>query len=138
MGASISPRQLDIDLGGQFVSPGLIDAHLHLQMSGESLLHVDLSGVTGPEEFAARLGEAHHQMEPGRWLLASGWSENRWDPPVLPDQSWLRSCGDRPVVCWRMDHHAALVNDVVLQQLSLTLLFYSKVQHLLQNLGSQT
>ena len=108
-----------IDLGGRFVSPGLIDAHMHLQLAGESLLHIDLSGVCSPEEFMDTLAEAHRRMEPGQWLLASGWSENRWDPPVLPDQSWLRGCGDRPVVCWRMDHHSAVVNDAVLKQLDL-------------------
>ena len=108
-----------IDLGGRFVSPGLIDAHMHLQLAGESLLHVDLSNVSSPEEFVETLADAHRRIEPGRWLLASGWSENRWDPPVLPDRSWLRSCGDRPVVCWRMDHHSAVVNDAVLRQLEL-------------------
>tara|TARA_Y100000589_G_scaffold279765_1_gene275886 strand:- start:19 stop:1515 length:1497 start_codon:yes stop_codon:yes gene_type:complete len=108
-----------VDLGERFVSPGLIDAHMHLQLAGESLLHVDLSTVCSPQEFMDVLADAHRKMEPGRWLLASGWSENRWDPPVLPDQSWLRGCEDRPVVCWRMDHHSAVVNEAVLRELEL-------------------
>lgn len=108
-----------VDLGGSFISPGFVDAHLHLLSGGECLMYLDLSSAGSREEFMDLLAEADRQMEPGRWLIASGWSENRWDPPHLPDKSWLACCGDRPVVCWRMDLHAAVVNDAVLEHLNL-------------------
>lgn len=108
-----------IDLAGGFVTPGLIDAHLHFLMGGESLQTLDLSDVSSPEEFKSRVLAEHEKLEPDRWLVATGWSENRWDPPVVPDSSWLSDCGDRPAVCWRMDMHSALVNDVVMDLLDL-------------------
>ncbi|MCH2133594.1 MAG: amidohydrolase [Phycisphaerales bacterium] len=114
------PGETDaVDLGGRFVSPGLIDAHVHLLMGGESLRHVDLSRATSPAEFQEAIAEAHEAREPGEWLIASGWSESNWDSTTPPDKTWLACCGDRPVVCWRMDLHAALVNDAVLEKLAL-------------------
>lgn len=111
------PRK--VDLGGRFVSPGLIDAHVHLLLGGESLGQVDLSSVSSLDEFEEVIAQAHKDMDPGQWLIATGWSEDGWDSPQSPDRSHLFACGDRPVVCWRMDLHAALVNDAVLQRLSL-------------------
>jgi len=108
-----------VDLGGRFISPGLIDAHLHLLSGGESLMQVDLSTVSSREEFQDVLAEAHEELAPDRWLIASGWSENRWESRQVPDKSWLACCGTRPVVCWRMDLHTAVVNDAVLDHLSL-------------------
>lgn len=108
-----------LDLGGLFVTPGLIDAHLHFLAGGESLQMLDLSEVSSPAEFKNRVLAEHERLDSDRWLVATGWSENRWDPPVVPDDSWLSDCGDRPVVCWRMDLHSALVNQAVMDQLDL-------------------
>ncbi len=110
---------VDADLQGAFVTPGLIDAHLHFLAGGESLQTLDLSDASSPEEFRNRVLREHESLAPDRWLIATGWSENRWDPPEAPDASWLSGCGDRPVVCWRMDLHSALINTVVMDQLEL-------------------
>ena len=107
------------DLRGGFVTPGLIDAHLHFLAGGESLQILDLSDASTPAEFMQRIRAEHDRLPSDRWLIATGWSENRWDPPVVPDLSWLSGCEDRPVVCWRMDLHSALVNTVVLDMLEL-------------------
>ena len=116
---SIPPAGPSLDLGGKFITPGLIDAHMHVLAGGTSMLQVDLSRADSRDAFEACLEEAHQQLPENQWLIAGGWSENRWDPPVLPDHSWLRCCGTRPVVCWRMDLHAAVVNNAVLEVLDL-------------------
>ncbi len=51
----------------------------------------------------------------GGWLIAHGWSEANWGGE-MPDFSWLEAAGDRPVVCYRTDLHAVLVNEVVLKR----------------------
>jgi predicted amidohydrolase YtcJ len=95
-----------LDCAGDFVTPGLIDAHMHLALGGETLSQTDLSHATSREEFEARLAADHRTLPPEQWLIANGWSEGAIGE--TPDQSWLQVCGDRPTVCWRMDLHAAL------------------------------
>ncbi len=94
------PSTVGMDLDGAFVTPGLIDAHLHFLAGGESLQTLDLSDVASPEEFRNRVLREHESLPDGRWLIATGWSENRWDPPEVPDATWLAGCDGRPVVCW--------------------------------------
>ncbi|MAA51625.1 MAG: hypothetical protein CMJ41_01010 [Phycisphaerae bacterium] len=103
-----------IDCRGDVVTPGLIDAHLHLLLGGSSLETLDLSTVTSRAEFEARIEGALPTLPPDAWLLAHGWSQDNWGGQ-LPTDEWLRGAGDRPVVCWRMDWHAALVNEPVLR-----------------------
>ncbi len=115
-----TPKGAFVDLAGAVVTPGLVDAHLHLLLGGESRCGVDLSQVACREEFEAVMEAADAALAPGRWLLASGWNETNWADSTLPDVGWLRCVGDRPVVCWRCDWHAALVNDVLVRMLDLT------------------
>jgi predicted amidohydrolase YtcJ len=108
-----------IDLDGSVLSPGMVDAHVHLLLAGESLMHLDLSGIDGRDAFEAAIEAAHASLPPGRWLIATGWNETQWARGGLPDRSWLRAAGSRPVVCWRCDWHSVLVNDAVLRMLDL-------------------
>lgn len=111
-----SPASADgVDAGQCVVAPGLIDAHLHLLMGGQSLLELDLSAVKSRDDFERMIAHEHQQLPPERWLIARGWSSENWGGP-LPDKSWLAAIGDRPAACWRMDHHAVLVNDAVLRR----------------------
>ena len=103
-----------IDAGGRVVTPGLVDAHMHLLLGGQTLQHLDLSGVRSRAAFEAEIEAAHAAMEPSQWLLASGWSECQWADQQRPDRTWLAPASTRPVVCWRCDWHAAVVNDAVL------------------------
>lgn len=105
-----------IDAEGRTVAPGLIDAHVHLLAGGESLGELDLTGVTSRREFESVIAGRHAQLPPEAWLIGRGWSDENWpaEPCRAPDKSWLRPARQRPVVCYRMDMHAALVNEVVL------------------------
>jgi hypothetical protein len=91
---------------------------MHLLMGGQSLLELDLSGARSRDDFERMIAREHRELPPDRWLIARGWSSENWDG-ALPNKSWLAAAGDRPAVCWRMDHHAALVNDAVLRRCDL-------------------
>ena len=108
-----------IDAQGRVVAPGLIDSHMHLLMGGRSLEEVDLSGARSREQFERAIAEAHERLPAGQWLIGRGWSEQNWPGHAMPDKSWLRACtvgnAARPCVCHRMDIHAALVNEPVLE-----------------------
>ncbi len=111
--AAAPPGVAVFDAGGGWVGPGLIDAHLHLCLGGEMLDRLDLSGVTSRADFEQAIEARHRELPPGRWLIASGWDEQRFGG-TSPDKSWLRGARDRPVVAYRMDLHAGVVNAAVL------------------------
>lgn len=109
------PGATVIDAADRVVTPGLIDAHMHLVMGAKARAELNLAGITSREAFEAAIAERHRALPAGAWLIARGWSSENWQPSVDPDKSWLRTAGDRPCVCHRMDHHASLVNDAVMQ-----------------------
>jgi len=113
-----SPKVPIIDARGRFVSPGLIDSHLHLLNGGKTLTRLDLSRVSSREEFETLIAAAHARIPADEWLIGWGWSQENWGG-AMPDRSWLRAAHDRPVVCHRMDIHAAVVNDAVLRRCDL-------------------
>jgi len=111
------PEDAILDLGavpGATVIPGLIDAHLHLLMGGISLGQLDLAAVSSRESFADAVAAHAATLDDDEWLVGWGWSEENWPGHATPDRSWLAAVGDRPALCWRMDHHACVVNDTVL------------------------
>ncbi|MDY7108034.1 MAG: amidohydrolase [Planctomycetota bacterium] len=109
-----------IDAAGRTITPGLIDAHLHLLAAGRALGQLDLASIRSREAFEEAIARRHDQLPPDRWLLASGWSQENWAGAEMPTRRWLAAAGDRPAVCYRMDMHAAVVNDAVLDRCDLS------------------
>ena len=105
-----------IDGAGGFAVPGMIDSHLHLVYGAESQRQLDLSRVQNREEFEQAVFDRHQLLPDEQWLIATGWNETQWDQQVLPNASWLRVAGNRPVVCHRADLHAMVVNQAVLER----------------------
>ena len=99
---------------GSVVTPGLIDAHLHLSLGAHTLAQLDLSSVRSRTEFEDAIGRAARALAPGRWLRAFGWHEANWGGE-RPTHAWLHAAGDIPCVAYRMDQHACVVNRPVLK-----------------------
>lgn len=114
------PGLTPLDAHGRTLLPGLIDAHLHLLNGGLSLQQLDLSAVRSREQFEAAIARRHAELPGGQWLIGHRWSSENWGGDD-PDKSWLQPAGDRPAVCYRMDLHAALVNDAALAHCDLRL-----------------
>lgn len=93
-----------------------IDCHAHLLLGGRTLTQLDLSGVSSREEFEAAIRAEHERLPAGQWLEAFGWDQGRWGGE-MPSRQWLQAAGDRPVVAYRMDQHACVVNDAVLSMI---------------------
>jgi predicted amidohydrolase YtcJ len=110
-----------ISLEGRHVIPGMQDAHLHLVSGGFRLTQLDLSKCTGKADFVAATRAAAERMDAdgddaSTWLLGGGWDESRWDPPSVPDASWIAEAlvetkyPERPVWVLRADAHAGLAS----------------------------
>jgi predicted amidohydrolase YtcJ len=105
-----------IDLNGNCVYPGLIDAHCHFTGYGKNLLNADLTGTSSFEEIV-KLLIRRHQENPGEWVLGRGWDQNDWESKKFPDRELLdRAFPDTPVLLRRIDGHAAMVNREALRR----------------------
>lgn len=110
----------EIDLQGNFVFPGFIDAHCHFPAYARSLLTADLRKAQSEKELLALLKYWYQeQLENGVQLNRIdgwGWDQNNWPGKQMPDRQGLDSLFPNvPVVLRRVDGHAALVNRAALK-----------------------
>ncbi len=99
-----------LDVSGQTVLPGLVDAHLHLTNLGLKLGQVDLDRSRSFEEVVERTA-VFARTASAQWILGRGWDENLWSTRTLPVQEMLSAAiADRPVALARVDGHALLGN----------------------------
>ncbi len=103
-----------LDGKGAILHPGFVDAHMHFGLGGDAMSQLDLSRVTSRDAFEAAIAERHAMLPEGRWLRASGWNDALFEEDGMPDASWLAATGDRPVVAYRVDQHACVVNQPVI------------------------
>ncbi|TVP58043.1 MAG: amidohydrolase [Gemmatimonadales bacterium] len=109
------PDTAIFSLGGRFVMPGFVDAHVHLLTGGLRLFRVDLRGASSRQEFHQRVADRTRITPVGEWILGGDWNQEDWGG-AFPDRSWLdRATGEHPVFLQRMDLHMGLANSVALE-----------------------
>lgn len=109
-----------IDLKGKFVYPGFIDPHSHFTGYAEYLATADLTGAKSYTEMVSRLRE-HAEKYPSEWIIGRGWDQNLWKDKKMPTNNELnKAFPNKPVFLFRVDGHAALVNDAALQTAGIT------------------
>lgn len=109
-----------VNLQGSFVTPGLIDAHVHMLFGGSTLQQIDLRNVRSKEDFAAAVQQAVDSAAPGQWLLGHGWTEGSWGG-ALPSITWVdHVTPNNPLLLSRSDMHMALVNSAALRLANLS------------------
>jgi hypothetical protein len=102
------------DANGQFVYPGLIDAHCHFFRYGIGLREANLTGTTSWEEILKKL-QAFAADNPEGWITGRGWDQNDWPVKEFPTNEQLNQLfPNRPVLLGRIDGHAAIANQTAL------------------------
>lgn len=104
-----------VDLEGDTVLPGFIDAHTHLDILGQQQEEADLTGTDSPEACLDRLRGRRDETTEG-WILGFGYDESRWDGEYLTRRQLDEVSTERPVVAFREDLHLASVNSVTLDR----------------------
>ncbi len=110
------PGAQNIDMDGNTIIPGIIDAHAHLLGLGQSLVDVELRGTKSKAEIVERLRSRAGDMLEGQWLLGRGWDQNDWQTIELPTAADLDiAFPDRPVWLERIDGHASWANSKAME-----------------------
>lgn len=105
------PNTRAMDFPGQYVYPGLADAHAHLTGLGASLERVRLDDTRTYDEVIARVVAQAAVRPAGEWILGRGWDQTRWPVKDFPTHEALtRAVPNHPVVITRVDGHALLAN----------------------------
>ncbi len=107
------------DLGGKFILPGLIDAHIHLQHYGTGLQKVDCE-TQSLSECIQRVAKRVQGTKPGEWVLGHGWNQNNWvegfGSLILLD----KISPENPVYLTGKSLHVAWVNSTALKRSGIT------------------
>ncbi|WP_133566450.1 amidohydrolase [Marinicella litoralis] len=105
-----------LDGKGQFVLPGLHDAHGHILNYGLSRILVDLRGFKSLEatvKHARRYAENNPDFP---WVLGRGWNQVLWDSNAFPNRYDLDQIStDKPIWLKRVDGHAGWANSKALE-----------------------
>lgn len=110
------PRTARIDLRGQAVLPGLIDAHVHFGGYARRLRQINLAGAQSLADMVGAIAVRAAETPAGQWLLGGGWNHNPWDLGRFPCRQDVDGvAGDHPLVLRSKDGHVALVNTAALR-----------------------
>lgn len=109
-----------IDLKGQTVLPGLIDAHMHFGNVGNIKMKLDAFWKPKSDIIDA-VRKAADSAEDGEWIEGRGWNQEVWDPPNYPTREDLDAVAQGyPVYLERTDGHAAWINSKALEVAGIT------------------
>ena len=103
-----------VELGDRLITPGFVDAHVHLSSTGSVLTGLDLSNASSAAEALSILSNFTFD-DSSQIVLGHGWDDSSW-----PDaDEWNRAAvdaivGDRLVYLSRIDVHSALVSTTLL------------------------
>jgi len=107
-----------VDLGGQTLVPGFVDAHAHIWKIGHLLTTLlDVRAADSLEWIAERLRAQSKRLAPGAWLQGRGYNEARFPGGHAPTREDLDAIiSDRPVVLMRTCAHIVVCNSAALQR----------------------
>lgn len=114
------PNMQRLDMGGAFVLPGLIDAHLHLEYTGFALQRVNLDEVPSIEEAIRRVRERAAQTPAGEWIQGWGWQQAIWGGEFPTAAQLDAATQAHPVALRAKSGHALWVNSLALRIAGLT------------------
>jgi predicted amidohydrolase YtcJ len=94
-----------------FATPGLIDAHGHMESLGASEEQLDLRGVASLDQVVDRVRERIRSTPGNSWITGRNWDQSLWPGGAFPTASLLDAVSlKRPVWLKRVDGHAGWAN----------------------------
>ena len=98
-----------VDCGGRAVIPGLIDAHMHMELT--ALARRAVAAETSTLELCLeRVAEAAARTPIGQWITGQGWNQNDWGGAFPSAADLDQVAPHHPVYLQVKSAHAAWVN----------------------------
>lgn len=117
-----------IDVQGKDIYPGWTDAHAHIMSYARLKLSVDLVGCSSYEEMLIRI-EKYQSKYDRPFIIGRGWDQSLWGEDELPNNHKLNELfPDIPVCLFRIDGHALLANDYLIEKSDVTNKFKSDIE----------
>ncbi len=111
----------EVDLGGAFVSPGIIEGHAHMLMLGESLSKVQLRDAKSVAEVQERLAAARAADPDAPRILGTSWLFDIFSEGERPTAAMLDAAvPDVPVLLDANDLHSVWANTAALEAMGIT------------------
>lgn len=115
----LAPDSEVVDLEGRLVTPGFVDGHAHVLMTGKSLHEVDLWGVHSLEEIQQRILAWREAHPDAVRIEATGWPHQAL-PGGKPTKEMLDAVvADVPIYAVAFDYHSLWCNSAALDELAL-------------------
>jgi predicted amidohydrolase YtcJ len=109
-----------MDLGGQTLIPGFVDAHTHLTSTGIDSFQADLTTTNSATDVITTLRGHMETNKPKGWIVGHGWDESKWKTKkYLTAKDLDRVSAQQPVAAIRIDGHLLVVNTVGLSRMRL-------------------
>lgn len=115
----VGRRAHEVDAAQGLVLPGFHDSHMHPMIGGLERLRLEMSGLSGVEEYLSAIAE-HVAAQPGLWVRGGGWSIDQFDSHGPTAELLDRVVPDRPAFLPSTDHHDAWVNTRALEIAGIT------------------
>ncbi|HEU5382197.1 MAG TPA: amidohydrolase [Ktedonobacteraceae bacterium] len=110
-----------VDLKGQAVLPGFIDAHIHLLSAAYRAHHIHAVECSSEDEVAELVRQRAASTPPGQWILGGRWYKGNWPGQQFPTKASLDAAAPQhPVALWSKDGHLLWVNSLALQRAGVT------------------
>jgi predicted amidohydrolase YtcJ len=109
-----------IDGAGCTVTPGLVDAHGHLNNLGKILHDVNLVATSSVADVVQHVRDYQAHVKAGDWIHGRGWDQNDWSTTSFPTWRDLAATEANPVYLDRVDGHALWVNKRALELCGIT------------------
>ncbi|WP_040704147.1 amidohydrolase [Nocardiopsis salina] len=109
----------EVDLGGAFVAPGIIDSHTHLTTFGESIGKVQLRDCNDLDDLRGRLVAAHRADPGAPRVLGAGWLFDTVGEEHPTAAMLDEVLPDVPVYLDANDLHSVWVNSAALAELGI-------------------
>eukprot|EP00603_Paraphysomonas_imperforata_P000486 CAMPEP_0114436556 /NCGR_PEP_ID=MMETSP0103-20121206/13524_1 /TAXON_ID=37642 ORGANISM="Paraphysomonas imperforata, Strain PA2" /NCGR_SAMPLE_ID=MMETSP0103 /ASSEMBLY_ACC=CAM_ASM_000201 /LENGTH=987 /DNA_ID=CAMNT_0001606851 /DNA_START=116 /DNA_END=3077 /DNA_ORIENTATION=+ len=104
-----------IDAKGSLVLPGLMDAHLHVMLAGESAYYLDLQGCPSINQLQSMLRQHIKQYPDLPWIVGINWDQTPFGRyPTRHDLDEVDAV--TPVFLWRACWHIGVANTAALRR----------------------
>ena len=105
-----------IDAEMRDIYPGFTDAHAHILSYARQMISVDLVGCKSYDEMLVRI-EKYQSRHNRPFIIGRGWDQSLWKDSEMPNNLRLnKAFPDIPVCLFRIDGHALLANDYMIQK----------------------